>query len=116
MNKILENFLKEINKGRLYKAQKFVAEKTGVSDVTVSKWCSGKMLPSDDNIAKMAKIFKKSEDEIRNIFLSSGDNSSENKENNFSGNFVDKRDFELLKEKVKNLELEMELIKTKSKK
>ena len=114
MNNLLNKFLKEINKGRLYKAQKILADKLDVSDVTVSKWCSGKMQPSDDNITKMAKLFKKSEKEIRDIFLNDNNTSKDIKESG-DNNFVDIKEFELLKQKVKNLELEIELIKTKIK-
>ncbi len=68
MNKNLEKFLKEINNGILKNSQKVIANALNIDITAVSKWCKGKNKPSEENIIKMAKIFKKSEEEIKNIF------------------------------------------------
>jgi transcriptional regulator with XRE-family HTH domain len=49
--------LKEIIKTRGIK-QKWLATKLGVSEVTVSNWCSGKTIPADENIIKLSAILK----------------------------------------------------------
>ncbi|MBQ3835351.1 MAG: helix-turn-helix transcriptional regulator, partial [Elusimicrobia bacterium] len=54
MQKILEDFLKNINNGRLFKAQITIASKLNIARASVSKWCSGKAMPSEENIKKMA--------------------------------------------------------------
>ena len=72
----------------------------------VSLWFKGIKSPSLDSIIKMAKIFNKTENEIRNIFSMSADTNT----NNYAG-FAITSEIELLKEKMKNLELEISLLK-----
>lgn len=47
--------LKELIKSRGVK-QKWLAAKLGVSEVTVSNWCSGKTMPNDDHLEKLSAI------------------------------------------------------------
>ena len=47
--------LKEILKKKGIK-QKWLADELGVSEVTVSNWCSEKSLPRKDNLEKISKI------------------------------------------------------------
>ncbi len=104
MNEQLEKFLKEINRGRLYKAQKVIAEALEISEVAVSKWCSGKNIPSENNIEKIAKKFNKSKEEIENIFLSNFDNKNNHENKNKNGKNIKDEEIKLLKEKIKFLE------------
>jgi len=55
--------LKEIIRVKGIK-QKWLAQKMGVSEVTVSNWVKGKATPSADNIGKLALILKVSPDEL----------------------------------------------------
>jgi SOS-response transcriptional repressor LexA len=65
---IKETFLKEINNGILRGAQATLAKKLDVSPPSVMRWFSGEQVVSEENIKKMSKIFKKSEEEIKEIF------------------------------------------------
>lgn len=47
--------LKEIIKVKGVK-QKWLAAKLGVSEVTVSNWCSGKTIPTEENYEKLSEI------------------------------------------------------------
>jgi len=47
--------LKELLKKKGIK-QKWLADKIGVSEVTVSTWCSEKSKPRKENLEKMSKI------------------------------------------------------------
>jgi len=47
--------LKEIIKGKGYK-QKFLAEKIGVTEVTLSNWVNGKTVPKDKHILKLSQV------------------------------------------------------------
>ncbi len=47
--------LKELLKSKGIK-QKWLADKIGVSEVTVSTWCSEKSIPRKDNLEKISKI------------------------------------------------------------
>lgn len=76
MNK-KEEFLKEINEGVLYGAKILLAKKLNLSTPTISDWFSGKKIPSKESIKKMAKLFKKNEEDIKDIF-----NISEKSQNN----------------------------------
>jgi transcriptional regulator with XRE-family HTH domain len=49
--------LKSIIKTRGVK-QKWLAAKLGVSEVTVSNWCSGKATPNDEHLIKLAAILE----------------------------------------------------------
>ena len=108
MKKEIQDFLKEINDGKVYNAQKKLADMLSVDSAAVSKWCSGKALPSLDNISKMAKIFKKSEKEIKNIFSTEGKNLD-------TSDFADVKDVEILKEKTNRHDTEIDYLKDKIK-
>jgi len=47
--------LKELLKSKGLK-QKWLASKLGVSEVTVSNWCSSKSIPSQKNLKKLSEI------------------------------------------------------------
>lgn len=47
--------LKEIMKSKGLK-QKWLANKLGVSEVTVSNWCSGKSVPAKSNLQKISVL------------------------------------------------------------
>ncbi|OKL42082.1 helix-turn-helix domain-containing protein [Pontibacter flavimaris] len=49
--------LKALIKARGVK-QKWLASKMGVSEVTVSNWCSGKTMPSPDHLEKLSAILE----------------------------------------------------------
>lgn len=55
--------LKELLKSRGLK-QKWLAKELGVSEVTISNWCSLKSIPSDKNLKKMSKILNISSESI----------------------------------------------------
>ena len=106
MNEKKIKFLQEINNGKIKGAQKLLAHKLKIAESTITLWFKGDKQPSLDNILKMAKVFNKAEKEIENIFSV--------KDKNFSidtANFVDIRDFELIKEKIKRFETEIILLK-----
>jgi len=47
--------LKEIIKGKGFK-QKFIAEKIGVTEVTLSNWVNGKAIPKDKHLIKLSQV------------------------------------------------------------
>jgi len=47
--------LKELLKSKGLK-QNWLAYKLGVSEVTVSNWCSGKSIPSKSNLLKLSEL------------------------------------------------------------
>jgi len=47
--------LKELLKVKGVK-QKWIAQKMGVSEVTVSNWCSGKVIPKKEHLQKLSDI------------------------------------------------------------
>jgi transcriptional regulator with XRE-family HTH domain len=62
------NVLQEWNDGILRGAQAKLARKLIVSRVTVLHWCQMQLRPSEIQIKKMAKLFCKTEEEIKNLF------------------------------------------------
>jgi transcriptional regulator with XRE-family HTH domain len=48
--------------------QRYIAEKCGVSEVSVSNWVKGKTSPSDENLTKLCQILDVQFDKIRNQF------------------------------------------------
>jgi transcriptional regulator with XRE-family HTH domain len=55
--------LKELLKSKGLK-QKWLAEKTGVSVVAVSNWCTGKSLPNEKHLKKIAQLLDVSTDSL----------------------------------------------------
>jgi len=49
--------LKELLQAKGLK-QKWLADKIGVSEVTVSSWCSGKSIPQKERLKELSKILK----------------------------------------------------------
>jgi transcriptional regulator with XRE-family HTH domain len=47
--------------------QKWLAKKLGVSEVTVSNWCSGKTMPNPDHIEKLSAILEVEVNVLKNI-------------------------------------------------
>jgi transcriptional regulator with XRE-family HTH domain len=48
--------------------QRYIAEKCGVSEVSVSNWVKGKTSTSDENLTKLCQILDVQFDKIRNQF------------------------------------------------
>lgn len=46
--------------------QRFIAEKLGVSEVSVSNWVKGKTIPSDEHLSKLCLILDVQFDKLRN--------------------------------------------------
>ena len=75
MNK-KEELLAAFNEGNLRGSQAKLASLLKLSTPTISEWMAGKKNPGEKNIKKMAKIFKKSEEEIREIFNTEKENQN----------------------------------------
>ena len=110
MDKKRIKFLQDINNGKIKGAQRIIAKKLGISDTSVSLWFKNDKKPSLDSIIKMAKVFKKSEAEIMDIF-----SVEETKISADNNSFADVRDIELIKEKMKRFETEIDYLKEKIK-
>ncbi|MBQ3834887.1 MAG: helix-turn-helix transcriptional regulator [Elusimicrobia bacterium] len=93
-NKIKE-FLKEINNGKIRGSRKIIADALGINETAISKWSKGRTQPSKENISKMAKIFKKSQSELEEIFS--------------SNIFIKDEDIYLILEENKKLKKELEI-------
>lgn len=50
------SILKDLIKAKGYR-QKWLAEKLGVSEVTLSKWANNKGKPNEENLKKLSDIF-----------------------------------------------------------
>lgn len=66
MNK--EDFLKKINNGIVRGAQTKIAKDLGVSHVSVLRWFSGQLKPSEENLQKMADTYGISLKTVKKIF------------------------------------------------
>lgn len=66
MNK--EDFLKKINNGIVRGAQTKIAKALGVSHVSVLRWFSGQLKPSEENLQKMADTYGISLKTVKKIF------------------------------------------------
>ena len=110
MNKKQEELLKKINNGKIKGSQKQLAKMLNISQVAVSRWLNGTQNPSQESFEKMAKIFKKSEEEIENIFSSFQDKNSDN--TNQILDFI-KKENDLLRKDIKAIMEDIELIKAK---
>ncbi len=106
MNDKKIKFLQDINNGKIKGSQKVLADKLGIAGSAVTYWFKGEKNPSLDNIIKMAKIFNKSEQEIKDIFSI----KNEFDKNNFN-DIVISKDIELLKEKTKRHDAEISLLR-----
>ena len=63
-----EKLLKDWNGGISRGAQRRLACMLKLNEASVSSWLSGRALPSEGNILKMSRIFKKPSEEITDIF------------------------------------------------
>ncbi len=119
MQKELQNFFKEINGGKLRGYQKIIANALNIDVTAVSKWSSGVAKPSEDNIRKMANIFKKSQEELERIFNNNSKVQSYKNRNelDFYKKELVLRDemIALLKDKIKVLEDKNKSLETKLK-
>jgi transcriptional regulator with XRE-family HTH domain len=118
MNK-KEELLKEWNNDVLRGSAAKLANILKLNPSSVSDWLSEKKFPSEENIKNMSKIFKKSEAEIKEIFDVKGgvvQNAKNIKNNSGEINKVVHADNELLNEKLKNMDLKLDLILEKLKK
>ncbi|GEM_PF-5629207 len=115
MNKEKNDFFKSVNKGKLRGSQLKLARLLGISHPAVGAWFKGIQSPSEENIKKMSKLFKKPESELQKIFEIS---SHVNDANSFSLNearevYLAKKEIELLKRENAILKKELELEKLK---
>ena len=112
MKKEIEDFLREINDGKLNKAQKKLADILKVSKPSVSNWLAGKTKMSDDNVIKLAKATNKKPEEIQKIFAVNsvvGDNNIIiNKELELKD-----REINILQKEIELLNKEIEMLKKK---
>lgn len=104
--------------GKLRGSQAKLARDLNVKQGVVAKWFSGDRAVGLDYILRLKNIFKKSEKELKNIF------EVKNKAiNNYVGKntgtlkqmVYNSSDIALMQEKIKGLELEIELLKKKKK-
>jgi len=58
--------LKELLKSKGIK-QKWLAQKIGVSEVTISNWCNGKSFPKKEHLQKLSELLDVPVKEIVNI-------------------------------------------------
>lgn len=109
MKKEIEDFLREINGGKINKAQKKLADLLKVSEPTVSNWLSGKIKMSDENAIKLANKTHRTREEIQKIFAVNsviGDNNVvgelKNKELELKDKEIEiqKREIDLLKKEL----------------
>lgn len=113
-NMKIEDFFKEINNGKLRGAQAKMARDLNTSTATTNRYFSGEQLPSAQAVKDLAKLYNKTEDEIKKIF-----NISE-KEKPIQQNFKNKDchiqqvignfEAELIKEKLKSLDAKLDLL------
>ena len=112
MKKEIEMFLREINDGKLNKAQKKLADLLKVSEPSVSNWLAGKTKMSDENIIKLAKATKKAPEEIQKIFAINsvvGDNN----QINLKELELKNKEIEILHREIELLNKEIEFLKKK---
>lgn len=60
--------LKQINNGKERGAQTKLANDLAITTASVANWFSGKSYPTDENIKKIAKIYKLNFEEVRKAF------------------------------------------------
>ena len=89
-----EKLLKDFNFGIKAGSQSKLAKKLGIVSQSVNQWLSGKTVPSEENIVKMSKIFKKSQNELESIFKLE---------------YNDKNKIESFQEEIKKLKEELKL-------
>lgn len=79
-----KELLTEWNNGYEYGSQVKLARELKLSQSTIMRWVTGALRPSEKQIKNMAKLFKKSEEEIKSMFVV--DNSVNQQANGNSGN------------------------------
>ena len=62
------NLFATLNNGVVRGSQIKVAKALNTTEVVVSRWVKGISKPSEESVYKLAKLFKKSEEEIKSIF------------------------------------------------
>lgn len=109
MIKDLEELIKELNNGKVFGATISISKWLKISNVAVHNWLSGKSVPSEDNIIKIAKKTKRNPEDVKKIFI---DNSVINSNNKNSFNYTsDTKEIELLKKEIELKNKEIELLK-----
>ncbi len=102
INYKIKELLQNFNDGNYIGSKIKLAKMLGVTSASVSQWCLGQAEPSQVYVEKMAKIFNKSCEQIREIFTAaskvSGNNSQEKE------NYLKDKEIDILKEKIKVLE------------
>ena len=79
-----KELLTEWNNGYEYGSQVKLARELKLSQSTIMRWVTGALRPSEKQIKNMAKLFNKSEEEIKAMFVV--DNSVNQQANGNSGN------------------------------
>jgi len=119
MNKNLEKFLKEINNGKIYGSNKKLATILKITEASVGQWIKGRNAPTEDNMQKIAKLFKKSIEEVREMFYdncqknfdNSGIVGNNNSNNNFNNSDIKDIKIQLQDHEIRLLKLENERLK-----
>jgi transcriptional regulator with XRE-family HTH domain len=68
MSDKIKEFFKEINNGIYYGSQSKLARDINTQTSLACDYANGKSKPSENHVKKMAALYKKSEDEIKDIF------------------------------------------------
>lgn len=112
MSKEKIDFFKSINNGKLRGSQLKLAKLLGISHPAVGAWFKGLQVPSEQNIKKMSKLFKESEEKLQKIFTINTENIAINEEKEA---YFAQKEIELLKRENALLKKELELSKQKNK-
>lgn len=99
-----EVLLKNWNDGILRNAKMKLAKTLGVQGSNISDWLHGRQAPSERAVVKMAKLFGKTEEEVREAF-GSNKVAKPKKQDRYN-----QMELELIKEKLKTIELKQDLI------
>ena len=68
-NTIFEKMIINFNSGIKTGSQTYFAKMLNIPVQTISAWVNGRSIPTAENIVQLAKIFDKSEEEIKKIFV-----------------------------------------------
>jgi transcriptional regulator with XRE-family HTH domain len=117
MNKILD-FLKEINGGILYGSQAKLMRDIGTDSSTVNRYARGSLKPSENHLKKMSKKYKKTEEELKDIFDIKEKaylyQSAEQIHNGHGDQIMHHTDIEIFYEKFKVIEAKLDLLIARS--
>jgi transcriptional regulator with XRE-family HTH domain len=104
--------------GGIRGGQALLARELNTIQSTVARWFNGKGKPSPDYVKGLAKVFKKTEDEIKEVFEITGGITQNANNNRVGGNLtqtIEGGDIELLKKDIEVIKLQLALILEKLK-